>query len=184
MKDVADFVANLKGEENLIVRRLRNIILDTDPRLQEKLSYGVPYFFLQRRVCFLWPASHLPMGYSSQLKDQPKVTFGLCYGNLLSNVQGLLLKEGRKQFYVIKYSSLTEIDVNAVREIILEAVLIGEEFKKKKEKYFDLWPNNLNTCITLHSLKSFARLCINLYLTLIAKILFTGFLITNGQTSN
>lgn len=133
MKDVAGFIADLPGTERLITSRLRTIILESDPRLQEKLSYGVPYFFHHRRICFLWPVSHLPPRYSLWPENQSKVTLGLCYGNLLSNEQGILQKEGRKQVYMIRYSSLNEIDETAVREIILEAVLIDEAFKKKKK---------------------------------------------------
>jgi uncharacterized protein YdhG (YjbR/CyaY superfamily) len=135
MEDVEDFIAELPADEKLIVKRLRSIILETEPRLQEKFSYGVPYFFHNRRVCFIWPISHLPPGYTVPAEEKTKVTFGLCYGNLLSNDQGLLLKEGRKQVYVIKYTSVKEIDEQAVREIIQEAALIDEGFKKKKKKY-------------------------------------------------
>jgi hypothetical protein len=133
MRDVEDFIADLTGDEKLIVRRLRALILDTDPRLQEKLSYGVPYFFHYRRICFLWPVSHLPCNYPISSPTDPMVTFGLCYGNLLSNEQGLLLREGRKQVYVIKYSSVKEINEQAVREIIQEAVLVDETFKNKRK---------------------------------------------------
>jgi hypothetical protein len=131
MQDVEGFIAALTGDEKRIVARLRALILESGPRLQEKLSYGVPYFFHHRRICFLWPISHLPRNYPPPSLNSPLVTLGLCYGNLLSNEQGLLLKEGRKQVYMIKYSSIKEINEQAVREIIQEAVLVDETFKTK-----------------------------------------------------
>lgn len=134
MRDVEDFIADLTGSEKLIVRRLRSLIRETEPRLQEKLSYGVPYFSHYRRVCFLWPSSCIPGCESRPVPVHGEVTLGLCYGNLLSNAQGLLLKEGRKQVYVIRFSSLDQIDEHAVREIIQEAVLVDEEFKKNNKK--------------------------------------------------
>lgn len=134
MQSVEDFIASLTGTEKLLVRRLRSLILETEPRLQEKLSYGVPYFFHRRRICFLWPSSCIPCSESRPVPVHGEVTLGLCYGNLLSNAQGLLLKEDRKQVYVIKFSALSQVDEQAVREIIQEAVLLDEEFKKNTKK--------------------------------------------------
>lgn len=134
MRNVEDFISELTGNEKLLVRRLRSLILETEPRLQEKLSYGVPYFFHHRRICFLWPSSCIPGSESRPVPVHGEVTLGLCYGNLLSNAQGLLLKEGRKQVYVIKFSATDQIDEQALREIIQEAVLVDEEFKKKNNK--------------------------------------------------
>jgi hypothetical protein len=134
MRDVDDFIADLTGSEKLIVRRLRSLILETGPRLQEKLSYGVPYYSHHRRICFLWPSSCIPCSESRPEPVHGEVTLGLCYGNLLSNVQGLLLKEDRKQVFLVKFSALDQIDEHAIREIIQEAVLADEEFKKNNKK--------------------------------------------------
>ena len=53
MRDVQEFIEGLAADERIIVKRLRHLILDTDPRIVEKLSYGVPYFFRNRRLFFL-----------------------------------------------------------------------------------------------------------------------------------
>jgi uncharacterized protein YdhG (YjbR/CyaY superfamily) len=132
MQEVEDIIANLPKDERIITKRLRSIILDTDPHLQEKLSYGVPYFFHYRRICFLWPASLIPSCYKKPTEE--KVTLGLCYGNLLSNDQGLLIADNRKQVYVIKFSEAAQINDHAIREIIQEAVLVDEQFGKKKKQ--------------------------------------------------
>lgn len=132
MNAVQDFVSNLPTDERVIVTRLRSLILDIDPRIQEKLSYGVPYFYHHRRICFLWPAS-IPWGAKSNIAT--KVDFGFCYGNLLSNEQGLLLAEGRRQVYVIHLSSALDIDERAMREILLEAILIDDEFGKRTKRH-------------------------------------------------
>jgi uncharacterized protein YdhG (YjbR/CyaY superfamily) len=133
MKSVQDFIAALPRDEKIIVSRLRSLILDIDPRIQEKLSYGVPYFFHHRRICFLWPASAIPYETGKAKERTSLVDFGLCYGNELSNEQGLLLAEGRKQVYVIRLSSASEINEQAFREIIMEAVLVDDGFKKKRK---------------------------------------------------
>lgn len=124
MLDTEEFISGLPRDEQLIVRYLRMVILEASPRFREKLAYGVPYFYLNRRVCFLWPAS-APMGPS-----HAKVIMGFCYGNKLSNEHGLLLKEGRKQVYMLPISSLEEINLPALRETIQEAILVDEMFKK------------------------------------------------------
>ena len=132
MQEVEDIITNLPKDERIIVKRLRSIILDTDPHLQEKLSFGVPYFFHHRSVCFLWPTSLIPFCFKKPTEE--KVTLGLCYGNLLSNDQGLLIAGNRKQVYVIKFSEASQINDQAIREIIQEAVLVDEQFSKKKKK--------------------------------------------------
>ena len=127
--DVNEFIINLPKEERIIVSRLRDLLFETEPRFREKLSYGVPYFSRNRRVCFIWPAS-APLG-----PINAKVSFGFCYANLLSNTQGLLLKEGRKQVYIARFSSVNEIDEKLLLEIIHEALLVDHlHIQRKKIK--------------------------------------------------
>ena len=61
------------------------------------------------------------------------VSLGFCYANLLSNVQGLLLKEGRKQVYIVRFSSISEIDEKLLLEIIQEALIVDDLFLQEKE---------------------------------------------------
>jgi hypothetical protein len=114
---------------------LRAIVLGCDPRVQEKLSYGVPYFYHHRRICFIWPASLIPAGYNAKSIGKTKVTLGLCYGNQLSNEQGMLELGNRKQVATIGFSSPAEIKDPLIQEIILEAILVDDEFKKIKKKH-------------------------------------------------
>ena len=134
MQYVTTFIAELSGAEKIIVSRIRNMILDSDPRISEGLSYGVPYFSHNRRICFLWPISKQPGGYPPPGPDREKVSFGFCYGNLLSNSQGLMMMEERKQVSVIKLYSPKDIDENSFREIINEAVLVDDQFAKRKKR--------------------------------------------------
>ena len=47
----------------------------------------------------------------------------------------ILLKEGRKQVYIARFSSLNEIDEKLLREIIHEALLVDDlHIQKKKYK--------------------------------------------------
>jgi Domain of unknown function (DU1801) len=125
--ELEGFIDDLPKDERILVSRLRALLFDTEPRFREKLSYGVPYFSLRRRVCFIWPAS-APLG-----PINAKVSFGFCYGNLLSNEQGVLLSEGRKQVHIVRFSSMRDINEKELLEIIREALIIDELFLPKKK---------------------------------------------------
>lgn len=60
------------------------------------------------------------------------VTLGFCYGNLMSNEDGALKADGRKQVYCIYFKSLNEIKDEQIRALLFEAELIDESFKKRK----------------------------------------------------
>ena len=120
MNDVEEFIDALPTKERAISRYLRSLILDVDPRITEKLSYGVPYFSRKRRICFIWPQS-APYGPKDAL-----VSLGFCYGHMLSNVQGILKLEGRTQVSIIKDSLLNEINVPLVNAILVEALLVDD----------------------------------------------------------
>jgi len=126
MESVEDFILNLPSDERAMVSTLRTLLYDVDPRFREKLSYGVPYYSRNRRVCFIWPAS-APQG-----PKMAKVSFGFCYGNMLSNEHNILLSEGRKQVYIVRFSSLKDIDERILQELILEAILVDDLQKKNK----------------------------------------------------
>ena len=124
MKTFDTFYDGLTDMEKVIVDRLRELVLEAHPYFQEKISYGVPYYFLNTRVCFIWPAS---------VKPGPKagVALGLCHGHLLSNEQGILEQEGRRQVYMITFHRPEDIREEPIREILQEAILVDEQFQKK-----------------------------------------------------
>ena len=131
MREVQEYIEGLAADERIIVKRLRDLILDTDPRIVEKLSYGVPYFFRNRRLFFLWPASALPYSTAGKMIT-PKVTMGFCYGHLLSNDQGLLQKGNRKQVFTISVNTLADINKALLRQVVNEALIADAAFFPKK----------------------------------------------------
>lgn len=118
MKTIENFIANLPENERRITETLREIILDTLPGVQEKLSYGTPYFYRKNRICFLWPAS-APLGGNYE-----GVMLGFCKAHLLSNEQGLLDMGARKQVGVVIFKNLKEIREDVIREVLLEAAVV------------------------------------------------------------
>jgi uncharacterized protein YdhG (YjbR/CyaY superfamily) len=127
MKTLDDFLAELDESEAKIVQILRDLVRNTAPDFEEKISYGVPYYFRHYRVCFIWPAS---------VKPGPKsgVVLGFCKGFLLSDEQKLLEKENRKEVYMITFHQPNEINLDVLKEIILEAILVDEEVYKERKK--------------------------------------------------
>jgi hypothetical protein len=133
-QDWNEFTLALPKEERLIFQRLRNLVLETEPRLNETKSYGVPYYSRNKRICFIWPISAPDAPKAKNQKDDGTlVSLGFCYGNLLANVQGLLLAEGRKQVYIVRLKTLNELALieDQVMEIIREAVLLDETARPK-----------------------------------------------------
>jgi len=126
MENVEDFIVNRPSDERAIVYTLRTLLFELEPRFRENLSYGVPYYSRNRRVCFIWPCS------APQRPRIAKVSFGFCYGNMLSNEQNILLSEGRKQVYIVRFSSLKDIDEKVLTEVVLEAILVDDLQKKNK----------------------------------------------------
>lgn len=132
MQDVETYLDTLSGNERVIMQRLRTMIFRAEPRISEKLSYGVPYFSRHRRLFYLWPSSALPRRQQTEPDPSPGVMLGFCYGNLLSNDQGLLVKEGRKQVFTIPVLTLTAKKEKLISEVINEAVYVDEQFFGRK----------------------------------------------------
>jgi hypothetical protein len=136
--NVDEMVAVLPRDERVLVNRLRVIISECLPKAEEKAYYGlgVPFYSHNRLICFIWPPSVYwdPRGKKKESRNPKGVSLGFCQGNRMSNEDGALLAEGRKQVYVMYIKSLSELDENQVRALLFEAAMIDEEFGLKKKK--------------------------------------------------
>lgn len=135
-KSVEEILPGLLPWERKIVQRLRALVLECLPKATEKLSYGVPFYSHNRMICFVWPPSITwdPQQLKKKEANIAKgVTLGFCQGNRMSNEDGVLLAEGRKQVYCIYFKNVTEIDDQQIRALLFEAELVDEGFKKKRK---------------------------------------------------
>ena len=124
-KDFESFYAALLPEEQAIVLRLRDLILDNFPELREKFGYGVPFYHRHARICLIYPAS---VPYSGATKG---VWLGFTKGNLLSNRQGLLeFSANRKVVGSISFESPEAIKEQPILEILHEAVQLDEDLRQ------------------------------------------------------
>jgi hypothetical protein len=134
--DWQEFEAALPRNEKLIFKRLRHLILETEPRLVETKSYGVPYYSRHKRICFIWPVSAPDAPKAKNQKDDGTlVSIGFCYGNQLSNDQNILLSEGRKQVYIVRIKNLRQLEriEPFIVELVHEAFLLDELQIRKKQ---------------------------------------------------
>ena len=132
-ESVDEVILGLPKSEQVIAKRLRALILECLPKAIEKNSYGVPFYSRNRMIVFIWPPS---IYWGPKKKDYSArgTTLGFCQGNLMSNDDGALLAEGRKQVYCMYFKSVHEIDDEQIRALLFEADMIDEQFKKKKLK--------------------------------------------------
>lgn len=128
---------SLPKNEQVIVTRLRDLIMECLPQATEKTFYdiGIPFYTHHRLICYIWPASVYWEPKKSQENPKSKgTTLGFNQGNLMANEDGALLAEGRKQVYVMYFHSLKDIKEDQIRALLFEAGMIDEGFAKKKRK--------------------------------------------------
>jgi hypothetical protein len=77
-KNIVELISNLPGEEKIIVDVLRQIILSAYTNyIKEKISYHVPFFYGNKGIAIIWPAS-IPRG-----GIESGVLLGFWHGNKL-----------------------------------------------------------------------------------------------------
>lgn len=135
-KSVDEMIMNLPREEQVIVKRLRSLIVECLPAATEKEYYGegVPFYSHHRQICFIWPASVF-WGPKRTIETQKEkgVSLGFCQGYLMGNENGVLKAEGRKQVYVMYFHSVKDINEELVRALLFEAGMIDDTFSNKKK---------------------------------------------------
>src|SRR5688572_1207899 len=121
-KSVEEAISTLPQAEQVVVKRLRTLIQECLPKAIEEPKYGlgVPFYRHHRLICFIWsPSLYWGVAKKNRERNEQKgVTLGLCQGNLMSNHDGALLAEGRKQVRCIYFKSLNEINDEQIRALL------------------------------------------------------------------
>lgn len=109
----------LPENERIITDVLRQLIKDNLPDYcKEKISYNVPFFYGNKGICIIWPAT-VPRG-----GIQMGVLLGFWYGCKLKDEENYLTHGTNKQiFYKIFYSA-EEINGKAIIKLLKEAVTL------------------------------------------------------------
>lgn len=117
---IENFINILPQAEKEITFSLRKIVLSTNPYFEEKFAYGVPYYYIQKRVCFIWPASIPRSGFKAG------VMFGISNGVVLKKKFDVISCGNCKVVGWLRFHKLSEIKPKIIKEILLEAIVFQE----------------------------------------------------------
>ena len=124
--NLVDLFSKLPEDERIIVDVLRQIILETLPEYcQEKISYNVPYFYGNKGICIIWPAT-IPRGGIKK-----GVLLGFWYGNQLKDPDRFLSHGTNKQIFYKIYHTPEEIDEKPIIKLLKEAIRLDGSFKRR-----------------------------------------------------
>lgn len=113
MNAVENFILDTDPETQEILEVLRQFILASDPHIREKISYGIPFFFRKKNICYLNPKIN-------------GVDLGFVSGTKLAFTHPTFELKDRKQVKTLHYTSVQEIDFTVLDKILQEAILIDD----------------------------------------------------------
>jgi Domain of unknown function (DU1801) len=117
IKSYTELFTLLPENERVIVDVLRSIIIHALPHYcKEKMSFNVPFFYGNKGICIVWPAT-IPRG-----GIKTGVLLGFWRGNQLNDKYAYLKKgTNKKVFYKIMHS-MDDVNVPAIESLLKEAV--------------------------------------------------------------
>ncbi|MBL0359189.1 MAG: DUF1801 domain-containing protein [Chitinophagaceae bacterium] len=119
----------LPEEERIITDVLRQIISEGLPLYcREKISYNVPFFYGNKGICIIWPAS-IPRGGIKQ-----GVLLGFWYGNRLKDEDNYLSHGSNKQIFYRIFMQAEDIDEAAIVKLLKEASKLDASWRKQYKK--------------------------------------------------
>jgi Domain of unknown function (DU1801) len=124
---MGELLSFLPEDQLLITEALRELVITTVPNIKEKLSFNVPFYSLNKGICYIWPGA---VSWGSKTWDG--VEFGFNYGNLLADEANYLLRGNRKQVYNKRFHSIEEINIELLAAYLLEAAEIDEMMYREK----------------------------------------------------
>jgi hypothetical protein len=124
IKSYTELFTLLPENERVIVDVLRSLIIKALPiSCKEKISFNVPFFYGNKGICIIWPAT-IPRG-----GIKTGVLLGFWQGNQLNDKHAYLTKGTNKKVYYKIMQSIEDIDIKAI-ESLLEAAVKLDSLKK------------------------------------------------------
>jgi hypothetical protein len=122
--EVELFIEDLIDNQKVIMQQLHPTITSF-PEVISKIRYKIPFYYRKSWICYLNPVKG------------DKVELAFTRGNELSNEQGLLQANGRKQVRGVIIENANDIPWESLNEIFQEAFLLDEEIKyaSKRKKF-------------------------------------------------
>ncbi len=123
IKLLVNLYESLPDEERIITDVLRQIIKENLPaNCKEKISFSVPFFYGNKGICIIWPAS-VPRGGIKK-----GVLLGFWYGNKLMDIDNYLTHGTNKQIFYKIYNSAEDINEKAIVKLLKEAVQLDAQW--------------------------------------------------------
>ena len=116
MNAVLDFIYEHEGQQREVLLFLHELMMSY-PTITCKIRYRIPFYYRKSWICYLNP------------RKNNTVDFCFVRGNELSNEQGILEAKDRKQVRSLTFENVEEIPVEALEEIIQEAILLDDTVK-------------------------------------------------------
>ena len=124
IRNLVELFAILPEEEKIIVDVLRQIIIETvPPYCKEKISFNVPFFYGNKGICIIWPAT-VPRG-----GIKTGVLLGFWHGHKLIDKDRFLEHGTNKQIHYKVYHRPEDIDDTPIKKLLKEAVRLDQTFK-------------------------------------------------------
>ncbi|GGZ81700.1 DUF1801 domain-containing protein [Algibacter mikhailovii] len=121
MKPVDEYFINQKEPYQSILLYVRSIIINTLPEVEEKYSYKIPFYNIDKK----------PMVYLNILKGKDYVDVAFVQGVLLENDFPILRNDNnRKQVRSIQLKTIEDLDYQNFIELLKKAThLLGKSNK-------------------------------------------------------
>ncbi len=113
MTEVEDFIYQFDKNQREVMLHLHNL-LTLDLSFTAKIRFKIPFYYGRSWICYLNP-----------IKNEG-IELAFLRGCELSNTQGLLESKGRKQVSGIELNSILDAPLEAILEVIHEAIMLDE----------------------------------------------------------
>ena len=122
MSPIEEYYLKLSDVQRQVAFHLREVILAASPKMVEKLAWKTAFFYHHSYLCYF------------NTEKNGGLYIGFTRGHLLSNDQGILQMNGRKQIASVHYAELNDIHEEPLQEILQEAILVDEEWMRNKKR--------------------------------------------------
>jgi hypothetical protein len=109
---------HINETELIITHVLCDIIQRKFPSIKSKLAYGVPFYYSNKRLCFVWPTSIPRSGVKGG------VLLGFCQGHLIQNNTQNFRGLSNKVVRFVVYHSIEDINEKEINAWLEEVAAI------------------------------------------------------------
>ncbi len=120
-RNVGELLDYLPEQQLAITEKLRELVFECIPGVEERLSFNVPFYREYGGICFIWPGA---VAWGS--KTWEGVEFGFQHGNLLADEINYLERGTRRQVFYKKFYRTEDINEDLLRAYLFEAAEVDE----------------------------------------------------------